>query len=88
MASMAQVLRIFSLMPLALGLYAADGGTVEVTVVNSITGAGIPGVKVNLTSSDGNGLKFRNWTGPSGAVSYTHLRSSSIGVWRMMESKK
>jgi len=35
---MAQVLRIFSLMPLALGLYAADGGTVEVTVVNSITG--------------------------------------------------
>jgi hypothetical protein len=73
MASMAQVLRIFSLMPLALGLYAADGGTVEVTVVDSITGVGIPGVTVNLTSSDGNGLKFRNWTGPSGELRFSGL---------------
>jgi hypothetical protein len=73
MAAMAQVLRIFYLSSLTLGLCAADGGTVEVTVVDSVTGAVIPGVKVELTSSSGDGLKFRNWTGPAGEFRFSDV---------------
>jgi hypothetical protein len=73
MAAMAQVLRILYLTAFTLGLCAADGGTVEVTVVDSITGAVIPGVKVELAAPAGNGLKFRNWTGPSGELRVADL---------------
>jgi hypothetical protein len=75
MAAMAQVWRIFYLTALPLVLCAADGGTVELTVVDGITGAAIPGVKVELGSSAGKGLKFRNrnWTGPAGELRFSDL---------------
>jgi hypothetical protein len=75
MAAMAQVWRIFYLTALPLALCAADGGTVEVTVVDGITGAAIPGVKVELAPSPGNSLKFRNWTGtgPAGELRFSDL---------------
>src|ERR1700722_12800245 len=59
---MAQMLRIFSLAAIALGLYAADGVTVEGLVVNSVTGAGVAGVTVEMTVSAPPALKYRTRT--------------------------
>jgi len=70
---MAQMLRIFSLAAIALGLYAADGVTVEGAVVNSVTGAGMAGVTVEMSVSAPPALKYRTQTDSAGEFRFLEV---------------
>ena len=63
--------RIFYLAAMAAVIRASNGGTVEGIVVNSITGEGLAGVKVEVTPADNKTLKFRMVTGPSGEFRFS-----------------
>ena len=68
-----QVLRIFYLAAVPFALSAADGGAIEGTVIDSVTGRGIPGVHVEMAGEEARTLKFRMETGPSGEFRFTDV---------------
>ena len=70
---MTQVWRVFYLAATAIALSAADGGTVEGTVINSVTGEAVAGVKVEMKTPEGRTLTYRTETGSAGEFRFSNV---------------
>jgi hypothetical protein len=77
---MAQVLRIFYFLTATALVLHADGGTIEGIVLNSVTGEGVSGVTVEITTTNAKTLTLRTRTGPSGEFRFSGLDPGEFSV--------